>query len=140
MSLFQSNLRKQIRTSPNILKSVRIIHYYSLLFIRVPSIWLKNQRMVRHRTFQLRPGGLGDPRREDPRRRDRLRLDQGSRQNGRQIPSKFRQKLVRNPKRKRKEHIFESCSTECVGTWESTFHFLFLDTVFLFIPDSSWIG
>ena len=37
MSLFQSNLRKQIRKLPKILKSVKIIHYYSLLFIRVLS-------------------------------------------------------------------------------------------------------
>ena len=35
VSLFQSNLRKQIRKLPKILKSVKIIHYYSLLFIRV---------------------------------------------------------------------------------------------------------
>ena len=32
---FQSNLRKQIRKLPNILKSVKIIHNYSILFIRV---------------------------------------------------------------------------------------------------------
>ena len=37
LSLFQSNLRKQIRKLPTILKSVKIIHYYSLLFIRVLS-------------------------------------------------------------------------------------------------------
>ena len=39
MSLFQSNLRKQIRKLPKILKSdsVKIIHYCSLLFIRVLS-------------------------------------------------------------------------------------------------------
>ena len=37
MSLFQSNLRKQLGKLPKILKSVKIIHYYSLLvlFIRV---------------------------------------------------------------------------------------------------------
>ena len=35
MSLFQSNLRKQIRNLPKILKSVKMIHYYSLLFICV---------------------------------------------------------------------------------------------------------
>ena len=37
MSLFQSILRKQIRKLPKILKSdsVKIIHYFSLLFIRV---------------------------------------------------------------------------------------------------------
>ena len=36
VSLVQSNLRKQIRKLPKILKwSVKIIHYYSLLFIRV---------------------------------------------------------------------------------------------------------
>ena len=39
MSLFQSNLRKQIRQLPKILKSdsVKILHYHSLLFIRVLS-------------------------------------------------------------------------------------------------------
>ena len=31
--IFQSNLRKQISRLPKILKSVKIIHYYSLLFI-----------------------------------------------------------------------------------------------------------
>ena len=35
VSLFQSNLRKQIRKLPKILKSVEIIQYYSILFIRV---------------------------------------------------------------------------------------------------------
>ena len=35
MSLFQSNLRKQIKKLPKILKSLKIIHYTSLLFIRV---------------------------------------------------------------------------------------------------------
>ena len=35
MSLFESNLRKQIRKLPKFLKSVKTIHYYSLLFIRV---------------------------------------------------------------------------------------------------------
>ena len=34
---FQSNLRKQIRELPKILKSVKIIQYYSILFIRVLS-------------------------------------------------------------------------------------------------------
>ena len=35
MSLFQSNLRKQIRKLPKILKFVKIIHYYSKLFTGV---------------------------------------------------------------------------------------------------------
>ena len=35
VSLFQSNLRKQIRKLPKLLKSVNIIHYCSLLFIIV---------------------------------------------------------------------------------------------------------
>ena len=35
MSLFQSNLRKQIRKLPKILKSVKIIQYYSISFNRV---------------------------------------------------------------------------------------------------------
>ena len=35
MSLFQSNLRKQLRKLPKILKSVKIVHYFSLSFIRV---------------------------------------------------------------------------------------------------------
>ena len=34
-SFFQSNLRKQIRKLPKILKFVRIIHYYSKLFTGV---------------------------------------------------------------------------------------------------------
>ena len=36
MSLFQSNLRKQIRNLPKILNFVKIIHYYSKLFTGVP--------------------------------------------------------------------------------------------------------
>ena len=39
MSLFQSNLRKQISELPTILKSVKNFHYYSLLFIRVLTFW-----------------------------------------------------------------------------------------------------
>ena len=35
MSLFQSNLRKQIRNLPKILNFVKIIHYYSKLFTGV---------------------------------------------------------------------------------------------------------
>ena len=35
MSLFQSNLRKQIRQLPNILKPVKLTSYFSLLFIRI---------------------------------------------------------------------------------------------------------
>ena len=35
VSLFHSNLRKQIRKLPKILKSVKIIQYCSILFIRV---------------------------------------------------------------------------------------------------------
>ena len=37
VSLLQSNLRKQIRKLPKIQKSVKIIHYYALLFICVLS-------------------------------------------------------------------------------------------------------
>ena len=37
MSLLQSNLQKQIRKLPKILKSVKIIKYYSILFNRVLS-------------------------------------------------------------------------------------------------------
>ena len=37
MSLSQSNLRKQIRKLPKILKSVKTIHYYSSLFVCVLS-------------------------------------------------------------------------------------------------------
>ena len=37
MSLFQSNLRKQIRNLPKILNFVKIIHYYSKLFTGVLS-------------------------------------------------------------------------------------------------------
>ena len=35
MSLFQSNLRKQIRNLPKILNFVKIIHYFSKLFTGV---------------------------------------------------------------------------------------------------------
>ena len=35
MSLFQSNLRKQIRNFPKILNFVKVIHYYSKLFTGV---------------------------------------------------------------------------------------------------------
>ena len=38
MSLFQSILRKQFRKLPKILKSVKIIQYYSILFIRVLNV------------------------------------------------------------------------------------------------------
>ena len=37
MSLFQSNLRKQIRNLPKLLNFVKIIHYYSKLFTGVLS-------------------------------------------------------------------------------------------------------
>ena len=37
MSLFQSNLRKQIRNLPKFVKFVKIIQYYLILFIRVLS-------------------------------------------------------------------------------------------------------
>ena len=40
VSLFQLNLRKQIRNLPKILKSVKIIHYCSLLLIRFLGVTL----------------------------------------------------------------------------------------------------
>ena len=45
MSLFQSNLRKQIRNLPKILNFVKIIHYYSKLFTS----------LLRRRTRRLLP-------------------------------------------------------------------------------------
>ena len=53
MSLFQSNLRKQIRKLQKILKSVKIIHYCSLPFIRV----LRHEGLVRT-LAALEGGGL----------------------------------------------------------------------------------
>ena len=50
MSLFQSNLRKQIRKLPKILKSVKVIHYYSISFIRVLS---KEHLEVERRNVRL---------------------------------------------------------------------------------------
>ena len=61
MSLFESNLRKQVRKLPKNLKSVIIIHYYLLLFIRVLS---------RARVLQLREEAIGEP--DVPRKRQRL--------------------------------------------------------------------
>ena len=61
MSLFQSNLRKQIRKLPEILKSVKITHYYSLLFICV-----LRPELRRPCARRLRPRRRG-PRRRAPR-------------------------------------------------------------------------
>ena len=64
MSLFQSNLRKQIRNLPKILNFVKIIHYYSKLFTS----------LLRHpagRQGGRQPGGLRDRgRRLELRERD----------------------------------------------------------------------
>ena len=62
MSLFQLNLRKQIRILPKILKSdsVKIIHYYSLSFIRV----LRHHGDA-HAQGQDDGGGAGPPERGD---------------------------------------------------------------------------
>ena len=49
--LFQSNLRKQIRKLPKILKFVRIIHYYSKIFSGV----LSPSRTLRHGPPSWRP-------------------------------------------------------------------------------------
>ena len=46
MSLFQSNLRKQIRKLPKFLKFVKNIQYYSISFIRVPSLAEDPQRLL----------------------------------------------------------------------------------------------
>ena len=43
MSLFQSNLRKQIRNLPNILNFVKQIHYYSKLFTSLLSFELRGR-------------------------------------------------------------------------------------------------
>ena len=53
MSLFQSNLRKQIRNLPKILNFVRIIHYYSKLFTGV----LRRPRPSARGSRSARPPG-----------------------------------------------------------------------------------
>ena len=62
MSLFQSNLRKQIRKLPKILKFVRIIHYFSKLFTGVltcrPSASARGLRRRRRLRRRLPPRGL----------------------------------------------------------------------------------
>ena len=62
--LFQSNLRKQIRKLPKILKCVRTIHYYSKLFTGVlrccarrPRAWSSCRPAASRRS--ARPGGRG---------------------------------------------------------------------------------
>ena len=63
VSLFQSKLRKQIRKLPKFLKSVKIIHYYSFLFIRLLRRGRGASRRVRAADAG-RLGGGGDQRRE----------------------------------------------------------------------------
>ena len=58
VSLFQSNLRKQIRKLPKTLKSVKIIHYDSLLFICV----LGRDERGGARLLRLRRGARRGPR------------------------------------------------------------------------------
>ena len=44
--MFQSNLRKQIRKLPKILKSVKMSQYYSILFIRVLNLDAPPQEII----------------------------------------------------------------------------------------------
>ena len=77
VSLFQSNLRKQIRKLPEILKSVKSIHYYWLLCIRVLTPWVTSKQLrldVRGRGKDgphAADGALlrGDPERGAPKER-----------------------------------------------------------------------
>ena len=77
VSLFQSNLRKQIRKLPKILKSVKSIHYYWLLCIRVLTPWVTSKQLrldVRGRGKDgphAADGALlrGDPERGAPKER-----------------------------------------------------------------------
>ena len=72
MSLFRSNLRKQIRKLPKILKSVKIIQYYSILFIRVLNDLVEALLLVGALLglrLQLQEGGRRRPRLRDERRR-----------------------------------------------------------------------
>ena len=64
MSLFQSNLRKQIRNLPKILNFVKIIHYYSKLFTGVLSeALLRERHALRHvEGLQLGARALGQVR------------------------------------------------------------------------------
>ena len=64
MSLFQSNLRKQIRNLPKILNFVKIIHYYSKLFTGVLSndpdvVETVDVHCAYLQTFLHQPGGIG---------------------------------------------------------------------------------
>ena len=58
VSLFQSNLRKQIRKLPKILKSVKIIHYYFLVFIIIIRVLRRDpdEAMVGPVRDEERPG------------------------------------------------------------------------------------
>ena len=59
MSLFQSNLRKQIRNLPRILNFVKIIHYYSKLFTGVLSC--ARSAGVEDEILEAEAARLGDP-------------------------------------------------------------------------------
>ena len=67
MSLFQSNLRKQIRNLPKILNFVKIIHYYSKLFTGV----LNDQRRLL-REHEVPVQGARGAEGERPRERVRV--------------------------------------------------------------------
>ena len=59
MSLFQSNLRKQIRNLPKILNFVKIIHYYSKLFTGVLTQAGQSRARAGRAGEDRRDGGLG---------------------------------------------------------------------------------
>ena len=63
MSLFQLNLRKQIRKLPKILKSVKIIHYYSIVFIIIHSCPYCAQPAAAFRGRAVEVGSANDGRR-----------------------------------------------------------------------------
>ena len=70
MSLLQSNLRKQIRKLPKILKSVKSIHYYSLFLILIcvltrhpPQPWRNSTALLVRRGPSARSVGDAGPRR-----------------------------------------------------------------------------
>ena len=67
--LFQSNLRKQIRKLPKILKFVRIIHYYSKLFTGVLRPELRDVTdLLNDSQLQELDDGLADMKAEEFRR------------------------------------------------------------------------
>ena len=103
VSLFQSNLRKQIRKLPKILNlSVKIIHYYASLFICVLNGAGRHRRVVRRigrrrrrrRAVHRRVGRRRARRRRraDPGGRDEARLH-AARDRRRREPDEWIEKL-----------------------------------------------